>query len=167
MVFPYSEAIGLAAPVEARAPEITEIIEIREPRAETASGWAARLQAQASLCGCGCGEQIRLRPDHRAPTRGIPRFLQGHHSNPLRRLHAAIHAKGLLLTGEICKELGISETQYHRLEKAGVFRSPERWGLRPLPRLRVFTPDHVRALRAALRTWRCSRRERTVRKKCR
>ena len=63
--------------------------------------------------------------------------------------------------------LAVSGTNIFAGNLSGVFRSPERWGLRPLPRLRVFTPDHVRALRAALRTWRGSRRERTVRTKCR
>jgi len=60
---------------------------------------------------------------HRCPTKGIPRYIRGHHPNPLRRLYAAVRAQGLLLTREVCRKLRISETQYHRLERQGSSRS--------------------------------------------
>jgi hypothetical protein len=151
---PYPGDIGHTGLDDDDGPDFLEIIDVHEPRAETGSQWAARLQRGAPLCACGCGEQITLRPQHRAPTKGIPRFLQGHHPNPLRILHAAVHAKKLLLTGDVCKKLGISESHYHRLEKYGVFPCPRRWGRLPRPRLRVFTPEDLSRLRAALWRWR-------------
>jgi hypothetical protein len=105
----------------------------------------------APLCACGCGEQIQLKPQHRCPTKGIPRYIQGHHPNPLRRFYAAVRARGLLLTRDVCRKLRISETQYHRLEAAGVFPEPQRWGRLPRRRMRVFASGDVAKLRAALR----------------
>jgi len=64
------------------------MIGIQVPRAETGSRWTYRLQPMAPLCACGCGEQIQLKPQHRCPTKGIPRYIRGHHPNPLRRLYA-------------------------------------------------------------------------------
>jgi hypothetical protein len=105
----------------------------------------------APRCACGCGEQIQLKPQHRCATKGIPRYIQGHHPNPVRRFYAAVHAQGLLLTGDVCRTLQISEKQYHRLEAAGVFPQPRRWGSLPRPGMRVFAPDDVTKLRAVLR----------------
>jgi hypothetical protein len=158
IVFPYPGVIGHADLAGDDGPDFLEIVDVHEPRAETGSQWAARLQPDAPFCACGCGEQIRLRPQHRCPTKGTPRFIQGHHPNPLRLLHAAVHAKKLLLTGDVCKKLRISESRYHRLEKCGVFPSPTRWRRPPRPRLRVFTPEDVDRLRTALRKWRRRRR---------
>ncbi len=130
------------------------MIGIQVPRAETGSRWTYRLQPMAPLCACGCGEQIQLKPQHRCPTKGIPRYIRGHHPNPLRRLYAAVRAQGLLLTREVCRKLRISETQYHRLEAAGVFPQSRRWGRLPRPGMRVFAPENVARMRAVLRQFR-------------
>ena len=74
----------------------------------------------------------------------------GHNPNPLRRFYAAVRAQGLLLTADVCHNLRISQTRYHRLEAAGVFPQPRRWGHLPRPWMRVFVPGDVARLRAAL-----------------
>jgi len=109
------------------------------------------MQVMAPVCACGCGEQIQLKPQHRCPTEGMPRYIHGHHPNPLRRFCAVVRAQGLLLTRDVCRKLRISETQYHRLEAAGVFPQPRRWGKPPRLRMRVFAPGDVAGLRAVLR----------------
>jgi hypothetical protein len=116
------------------------------------------MQVMAPVCACGCGEQIQLKPQHRCPTEGIPRYIQGHHPNPLRRFYAIVRAQGLLLTRDVCRKLRISEKQYHRLEAAGVFPEPQRWGRLPRPRMRVFKLGDVPVLRAALRKGLCGQR---------
>jgi len=105
----------------------------------------------APLCACGCGEQVQLKPQYRCPTKGVPRYVLGHHPNPLRRFYAAVRAQGLLLTCDVCRKLRISETQYHRLETAGVFPQPRRWGKPPRLRMRVFAPGDVVRMRAVMR----------------
>jgi hypothetical protein len=151
MVLPLPGYIG---PRKTALPSVlkpVEIIGLRGARAETGSRWTYRLQSMAPLCACGCGEQIQLKPRHRCPTKGVPRYIQGHHPNPLRRFYSIVRAQGLLLTRDICRKLRISETQYHRLEAAGVFPQPRRWGCLPRPGMRVFAPANVARLRAALR----------------
>src|SRR5208283_4810026 len=147
---PLPEYIG---PRKTASPSVLKpagIIGIRVPRAETGSRWTYRLQPMAPLCACGCGEQIQLKPQHRCPTEGIPRYIHGHHPNPLRRFYAAVRAQGLLLTRDVCRKLRISQTQYHRLEAAGVLPQPRRWGHLPRPGMRVFAPEDVPSLRAVL-----------------
>jgi hypothetical protein len=151
MVLPLPGYIG---PRKTKLPSVLKpvgMIGIQVPRAETGSRWTHRLQAMAPLCACGCGGQIQLKPQHRCPTKGIPRYIQGHHPNPLRRFYAVVRAQGLLLTRDVCRKLRISETQYHRLEAAGVFPQPRRWGRLPRPRMRVFAPGDVPGLCVALR----------------
>jgi hypothetical protein len=156
--YPLPEYIGPSKTASPSVLEPAEIIGIRVPRAETGSRWTHRLQAMAPLCACGCGEQIQLKPQHRCPTEGIPRYIHGHHPNPLRRFYAVVRAQGLLLTRDVCRKLRISETQYHRLEAAGVFPEPQRWGRLPRPGMRVFVPEDVARLRAALRKGLCGQR---------
>ena len=59
-------------------------------------------------------------------------------------------ARGLLLTRDVCRKLRISQSQYHRLEAAGVFPQPKRWGRAPRPGMRVFAPGDVALLRHRL-----------------
>jgi|HubBroStandDraft_5_1064220.scaffolds.fasta_scaffold158986_3 predicted DNA-binding transcriptional regulator AlpA len=130
--------------------EVTETLEVRESRAETASRWAARVRTEAPSCGCGCGTRVEVKPQHRAPTNGVPRYLPGHHPNPLRRMYTYIEEEGLLTTGEVCERLGISESSYHRFEASGVFPPSRRWGKWPRPAMRVFSSAAARALASAL-----------------
>jgi hypothetical protein len=133
--------------------EVSETLEVHEPRAETRSRWADRVAPAAALCACGCGERIKIRPQHRCPSKGVPRYVQGHHPNPLRALYAYIKEEGLLTTGEVCEQLGISESSYHRLEASGVFPSPRRWGKWPRPKMRVFTQADAERLRRLRRAY--------------
>ncbi len=66
-------------------------------------------------------------------------------------MYASIKEEGLLTTGDVCRKLGISQTGYHRLEAAGFFPEPKRWGKWPRPGMRVFTPAEVGTLRRVLR----------------
>ncbi len=129
---------------------MTEILEVREPRAETAEQWAARGRTEAPLCGCGCGTLVELKARHRAPTKGVPRYVPGHHPNPLRQMYLQIEERTLLTTAQVCRRLGISESSYHRFEAAGVFPAPSRWGKWPRPEMRVFTAATARALASTL-----------------
>jgi hypothetical protein len=69
------------------------------------------------MCACGCGEQIRLRSHHR--THGIPKYIQVHHSTPLRRAYERFRKEGYMFLGEVCRKLGISTSAYQRMEAAG------------------------------------------------
>src|SRR5689334_17300866 len=115
MVLPDTGHIGRAAAKQPDPLEHTVILEIHEPRAETRSGWARRVreEAPALLCACGCGRSVVVKGPHRSS--GLPRFIHGHHSNPIRRAYAQLRAKGFLLLGEACSQLGISEKVYRRL----------------------------------------------------
>jgi predicted DNA-binding transcriptional regulator AlpA len=130
--------------------EVSETLEVTEPRAETASGWAARVQGEAPSCACGCGARVTVKPQHRAVSNGLPRYVSGHHPNPLRLMYVHIEEGGLLTTGEVCARLGISESGYHRLEASGVFPSPRRWGKWPRPKMRIFSAQEVKRLRGIL-----------------
>ena len=101
-------------------------LEIQEPRAESESGWASRVNATtgAQNCACGCGGSIQAKDHHRAS--GLPKYLHGHHSNPIRRAYAELRTQGYVLLGEACKRLGISEGRYRRLEAAGTLPLVER-----------------------------------------
>ena len=137
-------------------PKLVGIIGLRPSRADSASGWTIRV-TQAPVTPDSrpkkrfwrCRERIKIRPQHRAPSKGIPRYIQGHHPNPFRRLHGAVRARELLLTGDICRKLRIFETQYHRLEAAEILPKPQRWGLAPRPRMRVFKPGSATCVSAA------------------
>jgi len=129
------------------------IIGLRAPRAETGSQWTYRLQPTAPLCACGCGEQIRLKPQHRCPTKGTPRYIQGHHSTPLRKAYERFRKQGYMFLGEVCRELGISAKVYGRLEVAG--KVPRRKGIGGTM-VRVFTTRDLARLRMMLESRRPS-----------
>jgi hypothetical protein len=131
--------------------EVSETLEVQEPRAETRSEWADRLKKVAYVCTCGCGTTLRIRPEHRSPSVGIPRFVRGHQQNPLAVLYSAVRSKGLLLMGEVCRRLGISPSTYWRLESGGAFPKAERWGRQPRPDMRVFRPERLDELGRLLR----------------
>jgi hypothetical protein len=131
--------------------QLLGIIGVQKLRETDLSGWTIRVTQAAPFCLCGCQKRIKVLPQHHAPSKGFPRYIPGHHPNPLRKLYAAVRAEGLLLTGDICRRLRISQSQYCRLEKHGVFPSSKRWGRAPRPRMRVFTPELVGVLRTALR----------------
>src|SRR3954471_24335306 len=85
-----------------------EMVEVRFPRAETVGAWAERMNRSGRhLCQCGCGAKLEILPRHRSM--GLPRFVHGHHSNPLRRSFDALRKEGYKLVGDVAKLLGVSE----------------------------------------------------------
>ena len=45
---------------------------------EPLDAWVRRMQAEAPLCACGCGQRIHVKRRHRS--NGIPVFIHGHHA---------------------------------------------------------------------------------------
>jgi hypothetical protein len=130
---------------------VTETLEVREPRAETASRWAERARTEARLCACGCRAQVEVKARHRAKSKGVPRYVPGHHPNLLRQMYLHVKEAELLTTGQVCRRLGISASTYHRLEAVGIFAAPARWGKWPRPEMRVFRASDVATMRARMR----------------
>ena len=71
-----------------------EIVAVRFPRTETTEAWVERMNCPgtAPLCECGCGGHVVIRAKHRSM--GLPKYLHGHHPNPLRRGFDALRKKG-------------------------------------------------------------------------
>src|SRR5258705_1671696 len=92
-----------------------EMVEVRFPRAETVEAWVERMNRSGRyLCQCGCGAALVLLPRHRSM--GLPRYLHGHHPNPLRRGFDALRKKGYRLVGELAEPLRRSANTVRRLE---------------------------------------------------
>jgi hypothetical protein len=121
---PLREDIGPGNAASPPRPKLMGIIGLRASRAETGSQWTYRLQPIAPICACGCGEHIRLRSHHRS--HGIPKYIQGHHSTPLRKAYERFRKEGYMFLGEVCRELGISVLAYKRLEWSGKVPKPQR-----------------------------------------
>lgn len=129
-----------------------EVLEIQAPRAETGEAWAERMRAEAPLCACGCGERVNLKPSHRA--KGMPKYAHGHHSNPIRRMHANLRDAGYILLGEACKRLGISETSFRRLEAAKRIPAARRLTTSSQRSVRVLTEQDITRLLPMIAAWR-------------
>ncbi|MCB9610508.1 MAG: recombinase family protein [Polyangiaceae bacterium] len=99
-------------------------------REETAVEWAARLNAKGGpLCACGCGERIVVQPGHRAPSRGLPRFVSGHQKASTTAMVEALNAEGLLTIAQAARAMGIGETTLRRRVERGEVEVVERgWG---------------------------------------
>jgi hypothetical protein len=133
---------------DGRTVQLSKILEIEEPRAERGPRWAARVQPQAPLCACGCGLPVLLKARHR--TEGPPRYVHGHHPNPIRRAYERLRAKDYRLITDACRELGVSATTLRRLEAEGVLPRATRIELLRGRSVRVFTARDVERARAAL-----------------
>lgn len=147
---PQPEDTGPSAGEEVTGGELSEILVVRLPRAETGSQWADRLAQAAPQCRCGCGGRIEVKPQHRAPTKGIPGYLPGHHPNPFRRKYAEVRAAGLLLLTEACRELGITAKAFRRMEAAGLITPVRRWDGFSGRSFRVLSRAEVKTLRRHL-----------------
>lgn len=124
-------------------------LEVQEPRAETEAGWALRMNAsETPSCACGCGTKITLKARHRSD--GAPQYAHGHHPNPIRRAFAKLRAEGYLLLGEVCERLGVSETGFRRMEKAGLIASPRRVEAWKGRSVRVFCADDIKRIEEVL-----------------
>ncbi|MDB4954343.1 MAG: Mg chelatase, subunit ChlI [Myxococcales bacterium] len=131
-------------------------LEVQEPRAETQAGWAGRVNASPRPpCACGCGGTVPVKGRHRSA--GAPKYLHGHHPNPIRRVFARLRAEGYVLLGEACRQLGISETSFRRLEAAKQIpaaRRVEAWSKRSV---RVLSEREIEALAPKIAAWRSRR----------
>jgi hypothetical protein len=123
-----------------------EVVKIQAARAEPVGEWAARMNAagQMPACACGCGGLITALARHRSM--GLPRYLHGHHPNPLRRAYAELRRRGHLLVSDVAKALGVSATTLRRMEEEGVIPRARR--LEPLrgKSYRVYTAAEVRKM---------------------
>jgi len=119
-----------------------EMVEVRFPRAETVEAWAERMNRSGRhLCQCGCGTALVILPRHRSM--GLPRYLHGHHPNPLRRGFDALRKKGYKLVGDVAKLLGVSENTVRRMESQGVIPKARRVELARGKSVRAFTAREV------------------------
>jgi hypothetical protein len=151
MVLPKRGNTGRDEPRPPGILEHIETLEMLEPRAETRSGWAERLNLCDSgppPCACGCGGKVAVRAQHR--TKGVPRYIHGHHPNPVRRAYAKVRAQGYVMVGEACRELGIGETTFRRFEAKGIVAQAQRIVLMPGRLIRVLTKADLRAARCAI-----------------
>jgi len=122
-----------------------EMVEVRFPRAETVEVWAERMNRSGRyLCQCGCGTALVILPRHRSM--GLPRYLHGHHPNPLRRGFDALRKNGYRLVGEVAKLLGISENTVRRMEAEGVLPKARRVELARGKSVRAFTAKEVQRI---------------------
>ena len=92
---------GPTGPDRAAGVQHTEILTFEGPRADVVTEWAERMNGAGvgPRCACGCGGQVIVREKHRLM--GLPRYLQGHHPNPLRRGFERMRKRGYRLVGEV------------------------------------------------------------------
>ena len=115
----------------------------------TAEEWAAQENERGHLCACGCGENVVVKPRHRAPSVGIPRFIHDHHKMDMAKFVEALGAEGYVTVGRAASDLGISRNTLRRAEAKG-WVTPEwrKWGeRRPM---RVYARGAVGKLRAQM-----------------
>jgi len=89
---------------------------------------------------------------------GLPKYIHGHHPNPIRRVYARLRKHGYVLLGAACKQLGISETTFRRLEAASIIprvRRMEAWSGR---NVRVLTSRDIEQAGTAIARWKGSRK---------
>ena len=116
-----------------------------EPRL-TNEEWARAENEKGHSCACGCGKKIKVRPDMRAATVRISRYIQGHHRMSMTKFVKELKAEGYLTVSQAARELGVSENTMRRAEGYG-WVTPERrpWGNRQP--MRVYRKDDLPGLR--------------------
>ena len=139
---------GHVVSCDGRTVQVAATIEIQEPRAERRSEWATRAQPTAPPCACGCGRLVELLPQHRS--KGVPRYIHGHHPNPIRRAYERLRSRGYRLIADVCSDLGVSQTTLRRLEAEGVLPKARRLTVLKGRSVRVFTDAQVARLRYVL-----------------
>jgi len=80
-------------------------------------------------------------PAHR--TKGMPKYIQGHHPNPLRRGFDALREQGYMLVGDVAAELGVSATTLRRMEAEGVIPEAKRVTYAGGKTVRVYTAEEL------------------------
>jgi hypothetical protein len=74
---------------------------------------------------------------------GLPKYLHGHHPNPLRRGFDVLRKKGYKLVGDVAKLLGVSENTVRRLEAEGVIPKARRVELAPDKSVRAYSARDI------------------------
>jgi DNA invertase Pin-like site-specific DNA recombinase/DNA-binding transcriptional MerR regulator len=117
-------------------------------RVMSADEWASA-QKGKHTCACGCGGLIDVSPRHMAESKGVPRFIQGHHRMSMTEFVEEVNAEGLLTVAQTAQLLDVGETTLRRLEERGLVQ-PERraWGKREP--MRLYKEAELPALREAL-----------------
>jgi site-specific DNA recombinase len=102
---------------------------------QTVDEWVEENQGK-HICACGCGEAIEIKPIHRAPTKGIPKFKHTHHRTNMTSFVESMNTEGLLTVAQAAAEVGVSTNTMRRAESKG-WVTPERrkWGDRQPMRL--------------------------------
>lgn len=100
IVLPKPGYIGRTASANAARIQHTEVLVFEGPRAERREEWADRMnrQNEGPPCMCGCGQRVKARAKHR--TAGLPRYVHGHHPNPLRRAFENLRRRGYSLVSD-------------------------------------------------------------------
>jgi len=100
-------------------------------RPMTAAEWAEAENKKGHYCACGCGQRIEVKPQHHAPSEGVPRFLSGHHRMSMTEYVERLNAEGFLTVAQAAEALGTSETALRDAEDRG-WAQPRRreWGNR-------------------------------------
>lgn len=135
--------------------EHTEILAFEGARAELVSEWADRMNATPDIrprCACGCGEALVVLPRHRSM--GLPRYVHGHHPNPLRRAFAKLRQRGYRLVSDVAKAIGVSATTLRRMEAAGMIPKAKRVTYARGKDARAYTAAQVNAMAKARERWR-------------
>jgi hypothetical protein len=132
-----------------------EVLVFEGPRAEHRGEWADRMnrQNEAPPCACGCGQRVKARAKHR--TVGLPRYVHGHHPNPLRRAFEDLRRRGYSFVSDVAKLLGVSATTLRRMEAQGLIPKARRVGYARGKEARVYTAAQLNAM-ARLRTTRAT-----------
>ena len=72
---------------------------------------------------------------------GLPRYLHGHHPNPLRGGFDELREQGYKLAGEVAAELGVSATTLRRMEAEGIISEAWRVKATSGKLVRVYTAE--------------------------
>ena len=113
--------------------------------------WASLENEKGHTCACGCGARIKVRPDMRAASVGIPKVIQGHHRMDMTAFVEALNAEGLVTVSQAAKELGVGETTLRRAEERGWIKPGRRsWGGRQP--MRVYRRDDLPGLREKMKS---------------
>lgn len=91
-------------------------------------------------------------PRHRSM--GVPRYVHGHHPNPLRRSFENLRRRGYRLVSDVAKTLGVSATTLRRMEAEGVIPQAKRVSYARRKEARVYTAAQLKKMAKARDRWR-------------
>jgi hypothetical protein len=83
-------------------------------------------------------------PRHRSM--GLPRYVHGHHSDPLWCGLGKLREQGYKLVGEVATQLGVSATTLRRMEAEGAIPKAKRIAYARGKDARAYTDSQIRAM---------------------